>query len=177
MTAAGPRGINRIGVVRLLRALWRYRRQIAEHGDAYQAELATAVHTQLDAALGGRVALAGYRVAMRLLVAGAIAVALLALVLGALLYRIEPELALLAIPVAIPAGLLTWWRLLWGRPLDWLDQHADRSRTVPLEELPTRLRALAAETRTIANVPARLADQLELLAAAPPDPDRDPVTP
>lgn len=170
MSSPGPRGINRIRLVRLLRAIWRYRRQLAAHGDAYQAELATAVRTQLDAGLGGRVALAGYRVAMRLLLFAAIAVAGLAALLALLLYRVEPQLALLAIVVAIPAVVLGWWRLLWGRPLDWLDHHSDPSRTVPLEELPQRLQALAAETRTIANVPARLADELDALAATPPDP-------
>lgn len=171
MTHDGPRGINRLGLVRLLRAIWRYRGQLAAHGDAYQAELATAVRTQLDAGLGGRVALTGYRFAMRLLLFGAITVALLAVLVAVLLYRVEPPLALLGILVAIPAVALGWWRLVWGRPLDWLDEHADPARTVPLEELPTRLRALAAETRTIANVPARLGDELEALAAAPPDPD------
>lgn len=172
MTAAagGPRGINRIGLVRLLRALWRYRRQLADHGDAYQTELATAVRTQLDAGLGGRVALRGYRVVMRLIQVAAIAVGLLAVVMAVVLFRIEPALALLAIPIAIPAAVLGWWRFLWGRPLDWLDRHADPSRSVALDQVPERLRTLAAETRTIANVPARLADELDALAATPPDP-------
>ena len=72
----------------------------------------------------------------------------------------------------VPGLLLAWWRVTWGAPLDWLDEHADPSRTVSTAELPGHLRALAAQTRSLAHVPARLSEQLEALAGDLPKQDR-----
>lgn len=159
--------------VRLLRALWRYRGRIEAHGGQYQAELATAVHTTLDQRRVGRTALGGYRLAMRALVVGAVLLILLAVLLAVLLWRVDHRGALVGIVPLVPAGFLTWWRFAWGAPLDWLDEHADRSRTVTIAELPASLRRLAAESRRIADIPARIGDELEELAreveAAPAD--------
>ena len=155
---------RRHSTLRLLRAVWRYRGRIEAHGDQYQAELATAVSTALDERIAGRVAIRGYRLAMRLLLVGAIALAALAVILAALLWRANAWLALLALPVLVGAAALAWWRLTWGAPLDWLTEHADPDRVVPLRELPTRLRALAAESRRVANIPERHSDELDALA-------------
>lgn len=157
---------RRLSTFRLLRAVWRYRGRIEAHGGAYQTELATAVRTALDARIVGRTALGGYRFAMRLLLGAAIVMAILT-VLGAIsLWRTtdEPLAALLAFPFAVIAGVLGWWRFVWGAPLDWLSEHADPDRTVPLRELPQRLNELARETRSIAHVPARLSEELDALA-------------
>lgn len=159
---ARPR--RRHSTLRLLRALWRYRGRIEAHGDQYQAELATAVRTALDERLAGRVAIAGYRLAMRLLLAGAIVLAALAVLLAVLLWQTNAWLALLALPLLAGGAALAWWRVTWGAPLDWLTEHADPDRAVPMRELPARLRALAAESRRVANVPGRLADELDALA-------------
>jgi hypothetical protein len=161
---------SRPSTFRVVRALWRYRGRIAGHGDRYQAEIATAVRTALDARVGGRAALASYRFAMRLLLGLVIALALIALATAVGLWQVDHRLALVALVPLLGAGLAAWWRLQWGAPLDWLDEHADPDREVPLGELPARLRALAAETRGLANVPARLSDELELLAGDLPAP-------
>lgn len=155
---------RRHSTFRLLRAVWRYRGRIEAHGNAYQAELATAVRTALDQRLLGRTALGGYRLAMRLLLVGAGGLAVLAVLLAFGLWQLEPWLALLAVVPAAGAGLLGWWRFVWGAPLDWLQEHADPERTVAIGELPARLHQLARESRSIANVPARLGDELEALA-------------
>lgn len=156
---------RRHSTLRLLRAVWRYRGRIEAHGAAYQVELATSVRTALDARAVGRAALGGYRLAMRALISAAIALVVLALLVAALLWQLEPWFALLALPVLLGAAALLWWRFTWGAPLDWLTEHADPEREVPLRELPTRLRALAAEARDIANVPERLSDELDALAS------------
>ena len=152
------------GPIRLVRAMWRYRGEVQAHGDAYQAELATVVHTTVHETIFGRLALSGYRFAMRILVAGVAAAALFTLVLAYALWQVTPWAATGALLPLVLVGLLVAWRLSWGAPLDWLDEHADPSRRVTLDQLPQRLRALALETRTIANVPARLADELDQLA-------------
>lgn len=151
-------------LLRCLRALWRYHGRLDEHGTAYQVELATALRTQVDATFGGRAFIGTYRFVLRALLGAAIAVAVLAVLLAIGLWQVDPRLALLAVLVALPAALLAWWRIAWGAPLDWLYEHADPDRTIALGELPGRLRELAAETRTISNVPARLADELDALA-------------
>lgn len=156
---------RRHSTLRLLRAVWRYRGRIEGHGHAYQAELATAVRTALDQRLAGRAALRGYGFAMRMLLVGAAALFVLALVTAVLLFRVEPWLALLALLPTFAGGVLAWWRLTWGAPLDWLGEHADPDRSVPLSALPHRLRKLARESRSIANVPARLGDELDALAS------------
>ncbi|MCW2923579.1 MAG: hypothetical protein JWM98_983 [Thermoleophilia bacterium] len=149
---------------RLLRALWRYRGKIEAHGDQYQAELATAVHTTLDQRLVGRTALGAYRLAMRALLVGAVVLVLVAVLLAVVLWRVEHWAAAFSLLVLIPAGLLAWWRISWGAPLDWLDEHADPARTVSITELPASLRRLAAESRRVADIPARIGDELDELA-------------
>jgi hypothetical protein len=156
---------RRLLLLRVLRAVWRYRGRILDHGDEYQMELATALQSKVNATFGGRFALGGYRIALRVLVAVAIAMAMAAIALALLLWQLHPVAALLALVAAVPAALLGWWRLVWGAPLDWLDRHADPTRSVPLAELPDRLLTLAGQTRSLANVPGRLADELEALAA------------
>lgn len=155
----------RFSPLRMLRAIWRYRKRIEAHGDRYHQELATAVHTALREQFVGRAALGTYRLAMRLLVVGAIVAVLVALLGGTLLYLLHPLLTLVAIVPLVGAGLLTWWRIAWGAPLDWLQEHADPTRELSFAELPGRLHELARETRTMADVPARLADELDALAA------------
>jgi hypothetical protein len=161
---------TRPSTFQFMRALWRYHGRIANHGDRYQAEVATAVRTALDARVGGRAALAGYRFMMRMLLLLAIALALVAILTAVGLWQLDHRLALVGLLPLVGAGVVAWWRLQWGAPLDWLDEHADPEREVPLRELPARLRALAAETRGLANVPARLSDELELLAGDLPQP-------
>ncbi len=150
--------------IRLARALWRYRGQLEDHGDDYQAELATMLRTTIVSTVVGRMALSTYRFAMRAMIAGIAALALFALVVAVSLWQLSPWAALLALLPAGGAVLVGLWRMSWGEPLDWLTEHADPERSVTLAELPTRLRALALETRSIANVPGRLADELEALA-------------
>lgn len=159
---------RRHSTLRLLRALWRYRGRLEQQGSRYQVELATAVRTALDERVAGRVALGGYRLAMRLLGGAALACGALALVAGLLLWQADPWLLLLDLPLLVLTGLLAWWRLTWGAPLAWLEEHADPERTIPLAELPERLRALARETRDIAHVPARLSEELDALAGDVP---------
>ena len=156
---------RRHSTLRLLRALWRYRGRIHAHGNAYQAELATAVRTALVERFAGRAALGSYRLAMRGIRALAIVMAITAGAMALALLVVMPWLALLALLPAVAAGVLLWWRFTWGAPLDWLDEHADPARTVTIEELPGRLRELARETRAMVDVPARLADELDALAA------------
>ncbi len=160
---AAARG-GRVSPIRLVRALWRYRGQLEAHGTAYQVELATTVRTSLVSTTPGRLALNGYVFAMRVMIAGVAALALFALVLATALWQYSPWWALLALLPAGGAVLLWIWRMSWGAPLDWLREHADTERTVTLAELPSRLHALAGETRSIANVPGRLADELDALA-------------
>lgn len=155
---------RRPSTFRLLRAVWRYRGRIEAHGGAYQAELATAVRTALHGRALGRSALTGYRLLLRALVFGAVALIALAALLAWLLWKVDPLLALLALPFVIAGCALGWWRIVWGAPLDWLDEHADADRTVSLAEMPGRLRTLAGETRKMANVPAQLAEELDALA-------------
>lgn len=154
----------------LIRALWRYRGRIAQHGGAYQSELATAVKTALDARFIGRFAFATYYALMTVLLVLAviawIITVVVALVLG---FTAGWWWATIAILPAIGAGVLTYWRLSWGGPLDWLNEHADPARRVSLVELPANLRALAAETRTLADVPANISLELEELATAVED--------
>ncbi len=152
------------GPIRLVRAIWRYRGEVQAHGDAYQAELATAVHTTVHTTIFGRLALSAYRFAMRMLVAGVATAAFFTLVIAYALWQVTPWAATGALLPLVLVVLLVLWRLSWGRPLDWLDEHADHSRRVTVDQLPGRLRELASETRTIANVPARLADGLDQLA-------------
>ncbi|MCW2962641.1 MAG: hypothetical protein JWM25_57 [Thermoleophilia bacterium] len=149
---------------RLLRALWRYRGRIEAHGDRYQVELATAVRTALDRQLVGRVALRGYRIAMRALVVGAAVAGLLALVVAWLLWQVEPWAALAALlPLAL-CVLIIVWRFAYGAPLDWLDEFADPTRQVSPRELPGVLRELATELRDVADVPANISRELDSLA-------------
>ena len=155
---------RRHSTIRLLRAVWRYHGRIESHGNQYQAEVATAVRTALDERFAGRTALAGYRLGMRLLVVGVVFLLLLAALAGAGLWQVAHPLAPLALVPLVGAGMLTWWRLSWGASLDWLEEHADPDRVVPVRELPARLRALAAESRRMADVPARLSDELDALA-------------
>ena len=155
---------NGLSPIHLVRALWRYRGQLEDHGTAYQVELATTVRTSLVATTPGRLALQGYTMAMRVMVAGIVSLVLFALVIAAALWQVTPWASLVAL-VPLGGAVLVWlWRMTWGAPLDWLREHADTSRTVTLAELPTKLHALAAETRSIANVPGRLADELDALA-------------
>ncbi|MCW2920688.1 MAG: hypothetical protein JWL76_562 [Thermoleophilia bacterium] len=158
------RARRRISPIRLVRALWRYRGQLEEHGTTYQVELATTVRTSLVATTPGRLALNGYAYAMRAMVAGIAFLVLFALLLAYAMWQLTPWAALAGLVPLGGAVLLGLWRLSWGAPLDWLREHADTTRTVTLAELPTRLHALAQETRTIANVPKRLADELDELA-------------
>lgn len=153
-----------ISPVRLVRALWRYRGQLEAHGTAYQVELATTVRTSLVATTPGRLALDGYVFAMRVMVAGIAFLVLFALVLAAAMWQLSPWAAVLALLPIGGAVLLWMWRVSWGAPIDWLREHADTTRTVTVAELPRRLHALATETRSIANVPGRLADELDQLA-------------
>lgn len=158
------RSTTRTSPIRILRALWRYRRTITAHGDRYQTEVAVAVRSAIEANLIGSVGLTGYRMTMRTLMVGAIGLVIVGLLLALALWQVTPLLVLLAL-VPVAAGLLLlWWRFTIGAPLDWLDEHDDPARSVPLAELPSRLHELAIETRSIANVPARLADELDALA-------------
>lgn len=151
---------------RMLRALWRYRADIEQQGREYQVELATLLASRLRAGAPGRVALRGYRLVLR---AAAGVVALLLLV-GALLAWAawdagwEWGIAAAALPV-VAAAVVGWWWLAAGAPLRWLDEHADLERDVQLAEVPSRLRALARDTRTTADARRRLAQHLEDLAA------------
>lgn len=159
----GGRG-KRPSTFRLLRAIWRYRRRVAGHGDRYQVELATTVRTALHGRAAGRLALGAYRAAMRVLLVGAIVLGVLGLVAAWLLWQLEPWAALASLLLLVPAVALGWWRLAWGAPLDWLDEHADPDREVALTELPGRLRAVASELRELADVPASLSRELDVLA-------------
>ncbi len=161
----GARLTRRLLLLRVARAAWRYYGRVDAHHDAYERELATTLHTLVTERLSGRLALGSYRLAMRLLTILAIALAAIALLLAASLWRLEPWSSLLALVPAVPAALLLWWRLAWGAPLDWLEEHADPNVQLPLSELPERLQQLANETRSLANAPARLSEELDALAA------------
>lgn len=150
--------------IRLLRAIWRYRGRIADHGAAYQTELAVTVRSALEERRLGAIGLAGYRLAMRALLWAAIFALVVAVALGLGLWQVRHELAIIALLPLAGAALLGWWRLSWGAPLDWLSEFDDPSRTVSAHDLPARLQALASETRGIANAPARIADELDALA-------------
>lgn len=153
-----------VSPIRLARAVWRYRGQLEGHGAAYQVELATAIRTTIVSTVPGRFALSGYRFAMRMLLAAIAVLVVIAILFAVGLWQLSPWASLAALVPLAGAVVVTLWRLSWGAPLDWLSEHADPSRQVTVAELPGRLRELAAETRTIANVPARLADELEALA-------------
>jgi hypothetical protein len=102
---------------------------------------------------------------MRAMMAVAALLVVVALAGGAVLwYEVDHRAVIVALLPLVGAGFVLWWRLAWGAPLDWLDEHADKQRTVTVRELPGRLRALAAEARSLANVPARLSDELDELA-------------
>lgn len=150
--------------IRLARALWRYRGQLEAHGAAYQAELATALRTTILSTVVGHMALSAYRYAMRAMIAAIAALVLFTVVVAVSLWELSPWAALLALLPAGGAVLVGLWRASWGAPLDWLAEHADPDRSVTLNELPSRLQALASETRSITNVPGRLADELDALA-------------
>lgn len=159
------RARRRTSPFRLLRALWRYRGAIAAHGDRYQVEIATAVHTALAHNIGGRVALAGYRGVMRLLLLAAIAAGVLTLLAALVLWVIAGDWwFLVAAPLLVLALWLAFLRARWGAPLDWLTEHADTTRQLPLTALPGRLREVAAELRELSNVPANVARELDALA-------------
>lgn len=155
---------HRVSPIRLARALWRYRGQLEGHGGAYQAELATALRTTILSTSYGRLGFSAYRFAMRAMIAGIAALVLFTLVLAVALWQLSPWAALLALLPAAGAWFVTLWRMSWGAPLDWLGEHADPARSVSITELPARLHELAKETRSIANVPGRLADELDALA-------------
>lgn len=153
-----------VSPIRLARALWRYRGQLEGHGDAYQAELATTLRTTVVATVPGRMALSAYRFAMRLMIAAIASLVLFGIVLAIGLWQLSPWASLIALLPLAGAVLVGLWRLSWGAPLDWLTEHADPERSASIVELPARLHALARETRSIANVPGRLADELDALA-------------
>lgn len=155
-------------MIRLTRAIWRYRGQIEAHGAQYQAELATALRTAIEATAGGRAALAAYRLAMGAMVVVIVALVLLGALIATLLWQVEPALALLALLLLVPAVALTLLRLSWGAPIDWLRDNEDPARSVSLQQLPGRLRSLAAESRRIAHVPGRISDELDAIAAELP---------
>lgn len=152
-------------MLQLLRAVWRYRARIEALGARGQTEVATALRSAIEARVVGRHGLRGYRLAMRALLAGAAACFAIAVIVAVMLWQTlgAPWAALAVLPL-IPAGLLLMWRFAWGAPLDWLDEFADPDRTVPLAELPTRLRAIAADVREVANVPRSISRELEELA-------------
>lgn len=158
------RPVRRTSPFRVARALWRYRGRIEAHGGRYQTEIATALRTALESQVAGRMALGGYRLAMRALVVGCVLLAVLAVVLAVLLWRVEHAAALVGLVPLAGAGVLGWWRLAWGAPLDWLAEHADPERRLPLPELPGALRQVARELRQIADVPGALAQELDDLA-------------
>ena len=151
-------------VLRLLRAVWRYRGRLDDHGGRYQREVATTVHSFVRRRWLGRGAFALYRIAMRALLVLAIGLILLAAVGAVLLYRQQPQDALLALAPLAAGVWLGWMRMVWGGPLDWLREHADPEVDIPLGELPARLRALAAETRELGDVPGQLGAELDQLA-------------
>lgn len=156
---------RRVTTIRLVRALWRYRGRLAEHGDEYQAEVATAVRTALDLRLAGRVTLRAYRFVMRLMWVVVFICVLLALLTAAIIgWTAGDWWWLLGVVFLGPAAVLGWFRLSWGAPLDWLDEHADPARTVALADLPPRLRELAAQSRTMVDVRGNIAQELDDLA-------------
>lgn len=155
---------RRVSTFRLLRALWRYRGRIADHGGRYQTELATTVRSALDRRTAGRVALVAYRGAMRALWIGAAVLLLVTLGLGRALWSIDHRFALAALLPAFATLWLVWQRFVWGAPLDWLDEHADPDRTMTVAELPGALRGVARELRELANVPASVSRELDALA-------------
>lgn len=159
------RAQRRVTTIRLLRALWRYRGRIAAHGARYQVEAATAVRTALELRAAGRISLGAYRIAMRLMIIGIVLCLIAALTTGATIELFAGDWWwLLGAIFVVPAAMLAWFRSIWGAPLDWLDEYADPTRTVPLSELPRRLRELARELRHVADIPANISRDLDDLA-------------
>lgn len=159
-----PRPRSRNSSWRLARAIWRYRGRIAAHGDRYQAELATAVKTSIDQRAVVRAAFATYRMLMRVLLAFAIFLAVVTIVGAVLLFRADPQLTWFAVVGLIPVIWLFVLRFSWGAPLDWIEEYADPTRQVSIEELPGNLRAIAQELRGLTDVPANISAELDALA-------------
>lgn len=150
-------------LLRLIRAIWRYRKQLDEHRRAYLVELATILHSEITAKTSGRVLLTTYRILMWILAALSIGLILLAAAV-VLSLRHHDWWMLTGLVFAVPGVWIGLQWLTWGMALRWLDEFADKSRTVSRAELPGRLRELAKETRGIANVPRRLSEELEALS-------------
>ncbi|MCW2971842.1 MAG: hypothetical protein JWN72_115 [Thermoleophilia bacterium] len=159
------RSRRRTSTLRLVRALWRYRGRIAAHGDRYQEELATAVYSTLDGRRAGRLALSGYRAAMKVLLVAAIVLLGLGLGVAALLFvQVGHWSALAGLLLLLPAVWMLVARFSWGAPLDWIEEHADTTRVVTVDQLPTNLRSIAAELRRLADVPTNISRELDQLA-------------
>ncbi len=124
----------------------------------YLVEVATAVRTLIEGHAPTRLALRGYRLALRALLAAGVLVIALGLVV-LLIGRDGTALVLCAIIVALGALPIWWW---WGfsRGLRLLDRYADREREVPLGELRGRLLELAREGEGLPDVSGRLVRQL-----------------
>jgi hypothetical protein len=159
-----PRTQKRTSTWRLLRALWRYRGRIAGHSDRFQAEVATAVRTALEQALAGRLALRGYRIAMRVLLIVGIVLVVGAIVAGVLLRHHAAIGALVVIVLLGPGIWALVLRFAWGAPLDWLNEFDDPAREVPIAELPARLRDISRELRDLTDVPGSISRELDELA-------------
>lgn len=151
--------------LRLLRALWRYRRRLAEHGEELQQELAVTLRSAIETRPESSAALSGYRLTMRLFTVAWIVLVTLAVAVAVALWTVKPALALLGIVFLAPGVVMWVLRQTWGMPLDWLTEHDDPSRRVRRADLPGRLRELSVRTARLGNVPRAISDELAALAA------------
>ncbi|MEO6866845.1 MAG: hypothetical protein ABI200_02370 [Gaiellales bacterium] len=153
-------------LLRLLRSAWRYRGQISAHGDLYQTELAVTLRSAITATSPGRRVLNGYARLAKLATIAWIGLLGAGLLIAALLWwrTDHAELALLGLVLVVPAMMLFGLRRIWGMPIDWLTSHDDPTQHVTPSQLPGRLRELASQSRTLANVPRAFADDLDTAA-------------
>lgn len=131
---------------------------------AFEVALATALRTELTRTKSGRFVLRTYKLAMSVLSFSAASWVLLALIVGIIVWKVEPWMSMVGIFFVIPSIILMIWRLVWGAPLAWLNEYDDSSKSLSLRELPVTLRQLAQEAQALNEVPAKLEIDLRTLA-------------
>jgi hypothetical protein len=149
----------------LVRLVWEYHPALEEPREAVTTEIATCVRAVIRATWLGRLAERGFRIVLFALLLAVAFLIVCAVLFGLLLWWLAAGWLGAVVGLAFAAGgvWIGFYWYMWGLGLRWVDEHAT-DETVPLREVPGRIRVLLEEHGALLPAPLRAA--LEAAAAA-----------